>query len=691
MLILTERQKNLLILLLKAQGGIGVKQIEERIKVSRRTIYREFKELKTPLKKRGLAIVTIDGKYQIQGQAQDLRELKDDLGDDNPRNEMSVSKRQNALAIKLLFNDEPQKIVALALELRVSEATIQNDLRDVGKAISEYGITLIKKRGVGVYVKGTEIKRRQVLCGILLNEINEYRFFNYIENNKHEQEYFLNLIERELLQEIKIDFEKSILKEISLASDHQLMQLILMFAICLMRMQKDKLINVDTKIDDKTLKYQGLVYEFLTNYEKKHELRVTRHEVLFLAKYVESCDKEASPVFYDDDQELVLSIKIKQFIQQVSNDVKWDFQRNPIFFQKVMKHISGVIKKRVNQLPNSPIETLTRVSNQYPKLFKSISKAWQDNFSKNDLPISELQLLLLYFANELKNRRYQVKFSFLIICENGIGTSSILASRIQKEIPNISRIKVSNVSEVRKLDLSQYDMVLSTIKLPGFPRKYQIVSPLLLDEELGRIKDYLEKSQRATKENIDDSKRNAERIINHNPIQGLNDIAISSLFCSDLVNGIEVKKLANKTTGINEVVDEIVLMVTAAIIRNRTEVANNLKKRMALAPIGIPESSLALLHTSSPEVKRCYFTVIDLSRPIRLKAMDQNEIEVTRILVMLGPKNLSEVEQKVMGLISSMIIMSDQSLSLFEKGSKQQIQDVISKRFLQEIKLGIPI
>ncbi|KRM19973.1 mannitol operon transcriptional antiterminator [Ligilactobacillus hayakitensis DSM 18933 = JCM 14209] len=691
MLILTERQKNLLILLQKAQGGIGIKQIEERIKVSRRTIYREFKELKKPLQKRGLAIVTIEGKYQIQGQTEDLNELKDDLGEDNPRNEMSVSKRQNALAIKLLFNDEPQKIIALALELHVSEATIQNDLRDVGKAISEYGITLIKKRGVGVYVKGTEITRRQVLCGILLNEINEYRFFNYIENNQYEQEYFLNLIERELLQEIKIDLKKSILQEISLASDHQLMQLILMFAICLMRMQQGQVIKADAKIDDKTLKYQGLVYEFLTNYEKKYPLQVLRQEVLFLAKYVESCDQEASPVFYDDDQELLLSIKIKQFIQQVSNDIRWDFQRNPVFFQKVTKHIGGIIKKKVNQLPNSPIETLTRVSEQYPKLFASISQSWQDNFPTNTLPISELQLLLLYFANELKNRRYQVKVSFLIICENGIGTSSILASRIQKEIPNISNIKVSNVSEVRKLDLSQYDMVLSTIKLPGFPRKYQIVSPLLLDEELGRIKDYLEKSQRKMQENIAVSKENVEKIINHDPIQGLNEIAISSLFCSDLVNGIEVKRLNNKTTLIDEVVDEIVLMVTTSIIRNRTEVAQNLKRRISLAPIGIPDSSIALLHTSSQEIKRCYFTVIDLSCPIRLKAMDQNEIEVTRILVMLGPKNLSEVEQKVMGLISSMIIMSDQSLSLFEKGSKQQIQDVISKRFLQEIKVGIPI
>lgn len=61
---------------------------------------------------------------------------------------------------------------------------VQRDLTEVALALGKYGITLIKKKGVGISVKGTEFQRRQVLCGILLSEINDYRFFKYIGDDQ---------------------------------------------------------------------------------------------------------------------------------------------------------------------------------------------------------------------------------------------------------------------------------------------------------------------------------------------------------------------------------------------------------------------------------------------------------------------------------------------------------------------------
>lgn len=48
-MILTERQKDILSLLITSEEGISVKELENRLNVSRRTIYREFKELKDVL------------------------------------------------------------------------------------------------------------------------------------------------------------------------------------------------------------------------------------------------------------------------------------------------------------------------------------------------------------------------------------------------------------------------------------------------------------------------------------------------------------------------------------------------------------------------------------------------------------------------------------------------------------------
>ena len=66
--------------------------------------------------------------------------------------------------------------------------------------------------------------------------------------------------------------------------------------------------------------------------------------------------------------------------------------------------------------------------------------------------------------------------------------------------------------------------------------------------------------------------------------------------------------------------------------------------------------------------------------------MDHNEIQVKRILLMLGPKDLSEPEREVMSLISSMIIMNDVNLHLFENGSQDEIKNAISSQYISDLK-----
>ncbi len=70
-----------------------------------------------------------------------------------------------------------KKIIQLALELQVSEATVQNDLNVVAQSLNRYGIQLKRKKGVGIFIETVESTRRQILVGILLSEINDYDFF----------------------------------------------------------------------------------------------------------------------------------------------------------------------------------------------------------------------------------------------------------------------------------------------------------------------------------------------------------------------------------------------------------------------------------------------------------------------------------------------------------------------------------
>ena len=121
-----------------------------------------------------------------------------------------------------------------------------------------------------------------------------------------------------------------------------------------------------------------------------------------------------------------------------------------------------------------------------------------------------MQLILVYFAKRYTSSITRSDLSALVVCENGIGTSAILRERIKQEIPEIKEISLSRVSNLNNLDLKNYDLVLSTLKLKGFSRDYLLVSPLLLDDEIQQIRAYLKNINR----NIQLQKRQTYYLLN---------------------------------------------------------------------------------------------------------------------------------------------------------------------------------
>lgn len=75
---------------------------------------------------------------------------------------MKTEDRANALAVLLLLEDEPVKILSLADQLGVSEATVQADLDAVDDSLDKYGIKLLRTKGLGVSVEAGEDLRRKV-------------------------------------------------------------------------------------------------------------------------------------------------------------------------------------------------------------------------------------------------------------------------------------------------------------------------------------------------------------------------------------------------------------------------------------------------------------------------------------------------------------------------------------------------
>lgn len=681
-MIVTERQKGLLQILLETREGISLSELEERLGTSRRTIYREIALLRPALDDVGLKLENKKRRLRLLGDEQDIQALASELRETRGQTEMNADERANALVVLLLLCDEPQKIAGLALELKVSEATVQSDLNAVAEILRKYQIELVRTKGLGVLVNGSEAQRRRILSGIILSESNDYAFFDYLNQAGQAKSgnFFIDLLPKDDLLLCWQALKKCQLENFNMETDYQLIELILLFALSIKRLKAGK--AAEGENTDEAAKYRSYVRQVFAYFkEQGTDLDLPEGEAAFLANQIHAYDYQR--VLYPEDEDAVLvNLKIGQFVQDVSEEVQFDFSKNPEFVSRLQKHISGLLQHSVQRLPNVRIETLSQVTLKFPELFKAIERAWAENFDDEQLNAAELQLLVLYFANEYGNRSQNRNLSALVICDNGLGTSAILASRLKKEIPEIEAVKTTRVSQLPKIHLEEYDVIFSTLNLPGFPRDYHLVTPLLLGDELERVRadvaKYVQKYPAKAK------MPKAPREIAH-PQEKLFYLTKMSTFMVTLLTNLDKCEIDNRELNVEQTLAAVVNQVPDWNVVDRGEILYRLKKRLRLAPLGVPHSNLTLLHAKTAAVKESFLGMYDLTKPVEMEAMDHSKIMVSRHILMLAPEENPEDFNVALGMIASMLVMNDQTLQLFSTGSLSNIKDAIARQYLDQV------
>lgn len=687
MIFFSERQKQILLTLLNAINGISLEEMEKQLHVSRRTLYREFSNIRLYLEQNNLILTSQNSNYILEGSDDSKNFLKSSLNEQRASYTITTSQRQNAVAAFLLLNQDNVKILSIASNLNVSEGTIQHDLLVLSDYLAEYGLIIEKKKGVGVQIIGDEIKRRQVLCGILLTEVNEYSILRYLNDSSLiTNNYFMTLLPYDLLYECYHNLIRYVFPQIDFYSDRQRISTILMFTITIFRFTHGHSILHLPQFTE-NLEYLGITYKFFANFQwhtADQVAQIPQHEITFLAQQLQSANTSSHSIKFDDDDFSVM-IQVKELIELVSLAYGWDFRRSPYFFKRLSKHIENIIKNEQQQLPNVQIDTLQQINDKYPQLFKIIHDKWLEIFPNKQLTNPELQLLLLYFANEYTNRDYQHELCALIVCENGFSTSQILKSRLNREVPQIKKIDTTKISDLYQLDQRNYDIVLSTIDLPGFPRDYQVVSPLLLENDVDKIRNWLQTYQKKYTVTPEEALPNTSQSL-ISPAK-LRQKEYEIHLYNQIVQAFQVTTINNDPNdSLEQITNKILINIPQEFVSDKQNIIDNLLKRVQLAPIGIPNTNLAIFHTSTTGVKKSFCSIFELTEPLTMTAMDQEDIPVKRLIVLLAPYHIDKLTQNILGMISSLIIMNDENTALFEHGKTEKLRSFLTEKFLSVLK-----
>ncbi|MDN5951753.1 MAG: PRD domain-containing protein, partial [Loigolactobacillus coryniformis] len=548
---------------------------------------------------------------------------------------------------------------------------------------------LLRKKAQGVQVTGKESNLRRVLSGVLNSEINEYEFFEYLEQHslsvtetEYSSRYFINLLDPNLLATSYQAIQKYQRQSFSQFSDSQLQQLVIVLTISAMRIAAHQTLNELKHVDKNELfKYQQVAIDIFNQFPAPIRDHVNLLELEFLALQIQGMSFALPKNVLLENYDLALSYQIRELVQNVSTAFKWDFRQDDQLFTDLMAHLAAALKRSHSQLPELNNPVLQRIKTEYAQLYKIVAQALATVFPQVEFIDSEVAYVVIHFASSYEKRVKRSSLSALVVCANGIGTAKILETRLRKNIPELTKIHVSRVADLNHLDPNQYDIVLSTIVLPGFPLNYKMISPLLLGSEIKEITEYLQTyygkvetkpapPQPQLNERAHDFKATYEAMKTAN----------------DILERITVQSIDNQTQDLLGTLGQITTSLTGVILTEPQRIAEKLLARMQQAPVGIPNSPLALIHTTDSSIKRPFFSIYDLSTTLTITAMDGQTIGLSRVLLMLGPEKMTFAENSLMGKISGSIIESDLNLAIYKTGSQQIVYQLISSLFLDEIK-----
>lgn len=691
---ISKREKKIIEILLDQKNGVTLDYLSEELKVSNRTIYREISSLESTLAKYQIKLIReLDIGYRLIGKPAMFSELKKQLYA-SPK-ELTAQQRQSALVVHLLMQEHEVKMESLALDLQVSISTIQADLVSIEEVFKAYKIDIERKKAKGIQAVASESSRRLIISGLIHSEINEYDFFQLMESESKrtsqdweaEQNPFLKQLNKENLYHVYAVVKQFGQHYFEAVTDSQLQRLVILLCVSIMRLREGHQIHsfrTTTSLTDndqtKSMETATAIYDFM---QKLYGITVTKEEVQFLGLQIQGLNVPLKNEFFSEEYDADLGYKVRELIRLVSNDMDWNFNQDETLFHDLQAHISAAIKRAIAPMPESNNPLLDKIITQYSQLSFAVNENLTHVFPTVHFLPNEIVYIVIHFASALERQPKIQELKALVICSSGVGTAKILESRLRKYIPEITVIEISRISKLHRIDFNDFDLILSTIFLEGFETEYKVVTPLLMENEIKSIQLYVRQIVAEKKK----GKEIKEKVFltNQTDEAEFKEFYQKLSIANDVLEHFDLHQTVG-TPELKSVISSICESLEGEVLTDSERVAAKLLHRMELAPIGLPNTNMALFHCIDPAIKQSFFSIYELPSPIEVLGIDRNPVQMQRVLMMLGPDPLGDSSQEILGSISSAIVESDLTMEIFNSGSKQLLNNYLSSIFLEKLK-----
>ncbi|NUU60540.1 BglG family transcription antiterminator [Paenibacillus agri] len=679
---MTARQRQMIGLLLGVSEEITAAEIAADTGVSVRTVHREMEDIEGILKDFGLDLSRKSGKgIQLSGPEGGLEKLRVYLREEKPA-EYSGEDRKIYELCSLLEAEEPVKLFALAHSLKVTVATISYDLDELEPWVRKFGLKLVRRRGYGVEITGTEVDKRRAIGRLAAEHLDQSDLVGHVLPVQGNPVFnmLLSSVGKNKLMDVENTLWDMEWKWTAELPEIVYMELLLGLSVTVRRICIGREIDLTEDVGYPRMSdHRNIAASEQFVLQLGHILGMTfpRTEILYIAGLFDRVQESFSSTgFAYGDIELVEIVY--RLTDSIAKRTGVPFLRDRSLREGVIEHINPALKRiREGTRIRNPL--LGPIRKDYEDLFQTVRDSVEDLNLDLVIPDEEIGFLVMHFGASME-RLNQLRRSVraILVCASGLSSSRLLATRLNKELPQIE--VMGNVSwyEAARLPEEDYDLIISTIDLPLPGDRYIKISPLLTGEEIEKLLSYIQNT--VPKEREEPPAGESGTVVREEA--AFDRMKSYSVILEEMLSLIERFRLYSlDNSGMNLPATLAVMLDMIAdfgVIGDTGLVLDRLLERERMASQVIPDTRLALFHTRSSHIHKSSLTLYRLEQPVQL----DGETEVRVILLMLAPRKLSKESLEVLSEISAMLLNTE-LVKLLEERAEPEIRRYLSSELLR--------
>lgn len=697
------RIKNILKSICKEDDYVTIAKIAKDLDISGRTVLREISEVEKFLEKNGVSLDKKTGVgIKVCGSAYQKQCIINLLNGEKDETIYSPLERKKIIISELLQNQNPAKIYNFTRKLKVTETTISNDLEKADEWFKKHSLHLIRKQGLGVYVEGKESHIRKAMISLIYENTNESQLLGLIRKNLTDsavvakdieassRNRLLNLIDNETIKKIEILVENMEKERNYKLTDSAFVGLIVHLALAIVRIKKDDKITINQEFlkDLRTSEEYLIASNLSINISKEFSLNIPEDEIGYITMHLKGSrnrneKNKAGNKIIGSFELIKLS---KEIIKIAEIETGRFLGNNENLLNGLVNHLGTAITRlKMNLDIRNPL--LEEIKANYTDLMIISTKCVEvvEKHIGIKMPESEIAFIAMHLGAAVANSEILTKpiYKVAIACPTGIGTSRLLATRIQSEYDNIEIVDIISTIHIEESFLreEQIDFIISTVNIDKCFKPVIRVNPLLFQED----KDQIAKQIEALKNrSISHSNKKTKNIKFKDKLISLNAYSEAII---QLLDNFFLKEI-NSANSVDELIIE-----TSKVIEQDAEMEEKLrialKNREEKGNIVVTGHEMMLLHCRTDAVKELYFGSIKLSKDLEC-LNGKNEIEHIKLgIIMLAPEDCSTRHIEVIGYVSKMLIERVDFVKYLKAGEEgkafDELNDILKEFYKQKV------